>query len=105
MDQRAYQICSNCVMDTTDSLIVFDEAGVCDHCRTFERTIKPNWHTDDRGRAEADLRALGKASCGNGGQHQPEQAGRQRPAAVHVGQRAQPELAVDIDEAQDHQRF
>ena len=45
-----YQMCTNCVMDTTDSVIVFDEKGVCDHCTTFYREILPHWHTDDRGR-------------------------------------------------------
>ncbi len=45
-----YQICTNCVMDTTDSKIVFDENGVCDHCNTFYKEIQPYWHTDDRGR-------------------------------------------------------
>lgn len=54
MSSRPYQICSNCVMDTTDSVITFDESGVCDHCRTFSTKIKPNWHTDERGRAELD---------------------------------------------------
>lgn len=54
MASRPYQICSNCVMDTTDTAITFDESGVCDHCRTFYTKIKPNWHTDERGRAELD---------------------------------------------------
>lgn len=45
-------ICSNCVMDTTDSQISFDEHGVCDHCNTFYSEVKPNWHTDERGRSE-----------------------------------------------------
>ena len=44
-----YQICTNCVMDTTDSKIVFDENGVCDHCNTFYNDILPYWHTDERG--------------------------------------------------------
>lgn len=47
-----YQICANCVMDTTDTMIVFDEKGVCDHCNTFCQHTLPNWHTDDRGRQE-----------------------------------------------------
>jgi len=51
---RPYQICNNCVMDTTDSAITFDAKGVCDHCQTFYTKIKPNWHTDERGRAELD---------------------------------------------------
>lgn len=46
---NSYQICTNCVMDTTDTKIVFDEKGVCDHCNTFYRDILPNWHTDERG--------------------------------------------------------
>jgi N-acetyl sugar amidotransferase len=41
-------------MDTTDSMIEFDADGVCDHCRTFETQVKPNWHTDERGRRELD---------------------------------------------------
>ena len=28
-NHRNYQICSNCVMDTTDSEISFDERGFC----------------------------------------------------------------------------
>lgn len=51
-----FQVCSRCVMDTTDSKIVFDSTGVCDHCLTFETIVKPNWHTGVRG--ERDLRAL-----------------------------------------------
>ena len=30
-------------MDTTDSKITFDENGVCDHCRNFDKNIKPYW--------------------------------------------------------------
>lgn len=52
--QRTYQICSNCVMDTTDSNIVFDEQGVCDHCNDFYKNVQPYWHTDARGKAELE---------------------------------------------------
>jgi N-acetyl sugar amidotransferase len=48
------RICTNCVMDTSDPDITFDERGVCDHCRTFYRDILPNWHPDDRGRRELE---------------------------------------------------
>lgn len=54
MNIESCQICSNCVMDTTDSMIDFDENGVCDHCQTFYGKIKPNWHTDERGKQEFD---------------------------------------------------
>ncbi len=33
---RPYQICTHCVMDTTDPDIYFDEAGVCNHCKMVE---------------------------------------------------------------------
>jgi len=54
MNSVKHQICTNCVMDTTDIKIVFDEKGACDHCNTFYREILPNWHTDERGRQELD---------------------------------------------------
>ena len=43
-------------MDTTDSKIVFDDKGVCDHCNTFYKDVLPNWHTGERG--EHELSAL-----------------------------------------------
>lgn len=49
-----YQICSNCVMDTSDSKIVFNENGLCDHCVDYYENVKPNWHTDDKGRGHLE---------------------------------------------------
>lgn len=49
--KREYQICTNCVMDTTDSKIVFDENGVCDHCNNFHNKILPNWQVNDASKA------------------------------------------------------
>lgn len=43
MEKRLYQRCTRCVMDTTDSKITFDEYGVCDHCRNFDKNIAPYW--------------------------------------------------------------
>tara|TARA_Y100000768_G_scaffold388808_1_gene387374 strand:+ start:10757 stop:11899 length:1143 start_codon:yes stop_codon:yes gene_type:complete len=37
------KICSNCVMDNTDSQIYFDDEGVCDHCIVFKNKILPSW--------------------------------------------------------------
>ena len=42
--KREYQVCTRCVMDTTDSKITFDENGVCYHCRNFDKNIKPYWN-------------------------------------------------------------
>jgi len=44
MAKREFKRCSNCVMDTTDSKITFDEKGVCDFCNDFYTNIKPGWH-------------------------------------------------------------
>ena len=46
---QSYQICSNCVMDTTDTQILFDTKGVCDHCNNYYVNVRPNWHTDELG--------------------------------------------------------
>ena len=46
---RQYQICSNCVMDTSDSRIKFDENGACDHCTDFKINVKPNWYPNEEG--------------------------------------------------------
>lgn len=40
-----YQICTRCIMDTTDPKIVFDAAGVCNHCHRFDqRAVKELKH-------------------------------------------------------------
>ncbi|MEZ8292913.1 N-acetyl sugar amidotransferase [Vibrio splendidus] len=46
--------CTNCVMDTTDSKIIFDDNGVCDHCNDFYENVEPNWHTDEKGSKELE---------------------------------------------------
>ena len=49
---RPYQICNNCIMDTSDSKIVFDASGRCEYCDNYYKNILPNWHTDERGERE-----------------------------------------------------
>lgn len=41
--ERTYQICTNCVMDTSDSAIRFDEKGVCERCNQYYEQILPSW--------------------------------------------------------------
>ena len=48
--KNSYKICTNCVMDTSDSRIVFDANGVCDHCNDFEINVKPNWFPNEEGK-------------------------------------------------------
>jgi N-acetyl sugar amidotransferase len=66
MKKNKYIICTNCVMDTTDSNIVFDDHGVCDHCNTFKNQIEPFWHTDDRGHKQLDELVYKIKKEGNG---------------------------------------
>lgn len=54
MNRRKYQVCTNCVMDTSDTKIIFDDDGVCDHCISFKNHVLPNWHPDDIGRAKLE---------------------------------------------------
>lgn len=49
---KKFQICTSCVMDTSDSLIVFDDQGVCDHCNIFRNVTLPSWDTGERGQAQ-----------------------------------------------------
>lgn len=62
---RQYQRCTRCVMDTTDSKISFDENGVCDHCRNFDKNIAPYWkpnenRLDELQEIAKQIRAAGK---------------------------------------------
>lgn len=59
-----YQICTQCIMDTSDPRITFDAQGVCDYCNNFKTAIAPNWHTDQRG--ETELMALAERIKANG---------------------------------------
>ena len=42
--EREYKICTNCVMDTTDEDITFDENGVCMRCNEYKNRILPDWN-------------------------------------------------------------
>ncbi len=61
-----YQICTHCIMDTSDSNIVFDERGWCDYCNNYHKNILPNWHPDERGRKqlEADVAQIKRDGVG-----------------------------------------
>lgn len=61
---KNYQICTQCIMDTSDPKISFDAQGVCDYCNNFKSAIQPNWHTDGRG--EKELMALAEKIKVNG---------------------------------------
>lgn len=44
MAKIEYRICKNCVMDTTDEYITFDENGVCSRCNEYKHRILPEWN-------------------------------------------------------------
>ena len=50
MTTRNYQICINCVMDTTAPKLLFDEKGVCEYCNNYYDNILPNWHPNKHGK-------------------------------------------------------
>lgn len=43
MSERPYQVCTCCVMDTSDEDITFDENGVCMRCKEYKERILPEW--------------------------------------------------------------
>ena len=52
MNDIEYKICTNCVMDTSDTRIQFDLNGMCDHCNDFYTNVKPHWKVDASSRNE-----------------------------------------------------
>jgi N-acetyl sugar amidotransferase len=62
---QPYHICAQCIMDTSDPNIAFDDRGWCEYCNNFDATIRPDWDTEAKGQAQlsqmADaIRAAGK---------------------------------------------
>lgn len=49
MNSDKYQVCTRCVMDTSDPQIRFDDAGVCNHCIEFDNETKAQWFPNDEG--------------------------------------------------------
>ncbi|SDH87285.1 N-acetyl sugar amidotransferase [Planococcus glaciei] len=63
---REYQICTNCIMDTTDSKIKFDESGVCDYCNSFKYDILPDWKPGNEKLEELNIIAKKIKEAGKG---------------------------------------
>ncbi len=49
MENKNYQICTRCVMDTTDREITFDQQGVCSHCIEFDEITSKRWFPNREG--------------------------------------------------------
>lgn len=42
---RTYQMCTRCIMDTSDPDIEFDDMGVCNHCKAFTKRLQSRGYT------------------------------------------------------------
>ena len=57
MKNKNYSICVRCIMDSSDSGIVFDKNGYCDYCQNFNSIIDPSWDTGEKGKEKLLLLA------------------------------------------------
>ena len=44
-----YQLCSRCVMDSSDPAISFNIQGICNHCREFDEVTSKGWFPNEEG--------------------------------------------------------
>ena len=51
-NKREYQMCTRCIMDTSDPDIIFDEHGVCNHCTSFIDRLQSRKYV--KGESEAE---------------------------------------------------
>lgn len=63
--EKPYQICTCCVMDTSDPEITFDENGVCMRCNEYKTRILPSWnygngHEEELQKLITDIKKKGK---------------------------------------------
>lgn len=58
MSELHYQICTRCVMDTSDPDITFNNAGLCSHCQKFDRVALPVLQKSQSGARLPALHAL-----------------------------------------------
>ena len=52
MNNKKLQVSKNCIVDTTDSTITFDDKGWCDYCINYHNHIVSNWDTGEQGECE-----------------------------------------------------
>lgn len=55
MKEHKYQICTRCIMDTSDPDIAFNDKGVCNHCKNFDDSISKYWLPNDEGKARLQV--------------------------------------------------
>lgn len=63
---KKYQICTRCIMDTTDPKIMFNEHGVCNHCNKYDRNMA-SFGYKGKTTDEACMKLIAKIKgCGKG---------------------------------------
>lgn len=110
-DNPNYRVCVRCVMDTTDPHIKFDEQGVCNHCRSYDKKVQQYMGPIETRKARLDkyvedIKAAGKGKdydciCGVSGgvdstyvAYYAKKVLGLRPLAVHMDNGWNSELAV-----------
>jgi N-acetyl sugar amidotransferase len=61
-----HQTCSNCIMDSSDPNILFNDHGICNYCNNFENLIRPSWQPNSRGGKALDIMANTIRASGKG---------------------------------------
>jgi len=64
--KRPLQICSRCIMDSSDPRLQLQANGRCDYCNNFEAMIKPNWDTGAEGERKLAAMAAAIRDAGKG---------------------------------------
>jgi N-acetyl sugar amidotransferase len=66
MKEQPYQICAQCIMDTSDPDIEFDEHGVCNHCKQYVEKQKKLVAEGQSKKEQLDLLIEGIKNSGKG---------------------------------------
>lgn len=66
MTKQTSQVCTRCVMDTSDPEITFDDQGVCNHCHKFDNETRKLWFPNQEGKhkLEAIFSAIRQEGAG-----------------------------------------
>ena len=66
MSSGEYQVCTRCVMDTTDPGITFNADGMCEHCEHFDRNLSRIWAASQNSSREAELQNIARSIRAHG---------------------------------------
>ncbi|MCH8741626.1 N-acetyl sugar amidotransferase [Patescibacteria group bacterium] len=58
--KRSYQICKQCIMDTSDSMITFNKDGICNHCNQYKEQVQYLYSREELKRVAEIIKKEGK---------------------------------------------